>query len=242
MEAHRAAARRAGALVQHDHPGVALAVLVRDEDLEAGVRLVAAGEGADRAEGGHARATEVTEGARVGAVLVAEGAAVASGRGAGARWPRCGHPSRPCGGRGPTWRRRGAVGGRRLGVVDGVGRLRRRALVAPHAVAAPPPARQNGSNEVHEWLGHLGRALVRRSRRRAAVRAPRAPGPEASYIGTFPDQVRQAGPRVLQDALRVLRADCDHALDRDASSLGEVRVDLHLRASGRGACRAAWAA
>ena len=77
VEAHAPAPRRPGALVQHDHPGEPLAVVVRDEHLEAGVRLVAVRVAADRAERRHPGPLEEPEGARVRAVLVAERAAVA---------------------------------------------------------------------------------------------------------------------------------------------------------------------
>src|SRR5215211_8483039 len=63
VEADGAAPRRARSLVQDDHPGQTLAIAVRDEHLEARVGLVAAGELADGAEGGHSGAAEVMEGA-----------------------------------------------------------------------------------------------------------------------------------------------------------------------------------
>ena len=122
VEAHGPAPRRARSLVQHDHPREPLPVLVRDEDLEAGVRLRAARVVAHQAEGGHARAPEIPERTRVRAVLVPERAAVArvarrvpGGPLAPAALDRVAvvHPLP----RRPACRRRG-----RLRVVDGVGR------------------------------------------------------------------------------------------------------------------------
>ena len=52
------APRRVRTLVEHNHPGEPLAVAVRDEDLEARVRLLAARKGADVAERRHAGAPE----------------------------------------------------------------------------------------------------------------------------------------------------------------------------------------
>ena len=121
VEAHAAAPRRAGSLVEDDHPREPLAVLVRHEDLEPGVRLRAAREVAHQAEGRHAGAPEIPECTRVRAVLVAERAAVArvarrvpGGPGAPRALDRVlvVHP------RGTD---RGAVRGGRLSVVDRVG-------------------------------------------------------------------------------------------------------------------------
>jgi hypothetical protein len=87
VEADGAPPRGAGALVQDDHPGEAVAVPVRNEHLEARVRLVASGEGADVPERGHSGAAEVAEGARIRAVVVPEGAVVARVTGRVPRWP-----------------------------------------------------------------------------------------------------------------------------------------------------------
>ena len=65
VETEAAAPRRTGSLVQNDHPREALAVLVRHEDLEAGVRLRAARVVAHKPESRHPRAAEEPEGTRV---------------------------------------------------------------------------------------------------------------------------------------------------------------------------------
>src|SRR5829696_4094626 len=63
--------------MEDDHPGQAPPVLIGDEDLEARVGLFAAGVGSRGPETGQARTGEEAKGARVRAVLVSEGTAVA---------------------------------------------------------------------------------------------------------------------------------------------------------------------
>jgi hypothetical protein len=127
VEANGAAPRGARALVQHDHPGQTLAVTVRDEHLEARVGLVAPGEVADRAEGGHSGAAEVMEGAGIRSVLVPECTAVAGVAG----WVPC-RPGPPVGRVHdvavvhPPRAHRRAVRGRRPAVIDWIGRGQRR--------------------------------------------------------------------------------------------------------------------
>jgi hypothetical protein len=121
VKADGAAPRGAGALVQDDRPGEAVTVPVRDEHLEARVRLVASGEGADLLERGHSGAAEVAEGARMRAVLVPEGAVVAWVTGRVPRRPAPVAPPHDVAVMHPLRAHRRAVRRPRDVVVDGIG-------------------------------------------------------------------------------------------------------------------------